>query len=102
MKIIYNGEPDKRLYKEVIGQTIEELMHEDEKVVWLDADLTSCSGTNKGTGDRYVNCGIADRAFRLGNEAFHPYFRSIRIKTYIRSDIPLRRICRQLSDRDRN
>ena len=60
MKIIYNGEPDKRLYKEVIGQTIEELMHEDEKVVWLDADLTSCSGTNKGTGDRYVNCGIAE------------------------------------------
>ena len=43
-----------------IGATIDELMKEDEKVVWLDADLMGCSGTAKGQGDRYINCGIAE------------------------------------------
>ena len=60
MKIVYNGEKDKRQFKNVIGETIEALMKEDEKVVWLDADLMNCSGTAKGTGDRYINCGIAE------------------------------------------
>ena len=60
MNIVYNGEKDKRQFKSVIGETIDALMKEDEKVVWLDADLMGCSGTNKGEGDRYVNCGIAE------------------------------------------
>ena len=60
MNIVYNGEKDKRAFKDVIGQTVDALMKEDEKVVWLDADLMGCSGTNKGEGERYINCGIAE------------------------------------------
>ena len=39
MKIVYNGEKDTRQFKNVIGETVEALLNEDEKVVWLDADL---------------------------------------------------------------
>ena len=60
MQIVYTGELDSRQFKNVIGETIEAIMQEDDKVVWLDADLQSCSGTNKGKGDRYINCGIAE------------------------------------------
>lgn len=60
MDIIYNGEKDTRQYKSVIGKTIDALMKEDDKVVWLDADLMHCSGTAAGEGDRYINCGIAE------------------------------------------
>lgn len=59
-EIIYNGQKDERQFKSVIGETVEAIMKEDEKVVWLDADLMGCSGTNKGKGDRYINCGIAE------------------------------------------
>ena len=44
MNTIYTGTPDSRLYKEVLGKTIGELLEADEKVVYLDADLMSCSG----------------------------------------------------------
>lgn len=60
MEIVYNGSKDSRLYKSVIGETIDALMKEDEKVVWLDADLRGCSGTAGKAGDRYINCGIAE------------------------------------------
>lgn len=60
MNIVYNGTKDTRMFNATIGVTMEELMKEDDKVVWLDADLMSCSGTAKGTGDRYINCGIAE------------------------------------------
>lgn len=60
MDIVYNGNKDSRLYKTVIGETIDALMKEDEKVVWLDADLRGCSGTAGKPGDRYINCGIAE------------------------------------------
>ena len=60
MEIVYNGNQDSRLYKAVIGETIDALMKEDEKVVWLDADLRGCSGTAGKPGDRYINCGIAE------------------------------------------
>ena len=60
MNIVYNGNKDSRLYNAMIFQTIDELMKEDDKVVWLDADLMSCSGTAKGQGERYINCGIAE------------------------------------------
>lgn len=62
MKIVYNGEKDSRQFKNVIGETVASLLEEDEKVVWLDADLMGCSGTNKlyGKNDRVVNCGIAE------------------------------------------
>ena len=62
MNTIYNGTPDSRLYKEVLGKTIGELLETDEKVVYLDADLMSCIGTAKlpEKFDRAVNCGIAE------------------------------------------
>ena len=60
MKIVYNGEKDSRQFKNVIGETVEALLNEDNKVVWLDADLMGCSGTNKIKSDRVINCGIAE------------------------------------------
>ena len=46
-KIVYNGEMDPRLCKDVIGQTVAELCESDPDVIFLDADLMSCSGTLK-------------------------------------------------------
>ncbi len=61
MNIVYTGTAkDTRMLNATIGATMDELMKEDEKVVWLDADLMGCSGTAKGQGDRYINCGIAE------------------------------------------
>ena len=62
MKIVYNGEKDTRQFKNVIGETVEALLKEDDKVVWLDADLMGCSGTKGlyGKDDRVINCGIAE------------------------------------------
>ena len=62
MNTIYTGPPDSRLYKEVLGKTIGELLETDEKVVYLDADLMSCIGTAKlpKKYDRAINCGIAE------------------------------------------
>ena len=60
MAVIYNGEKDTRMYKSVIANTIDALMKEDDKVVWLDADLMHCSGTSACEGERYINCGIAE------------------------------------------
>ena len=61
--IVYNGELDPRLCKDVIGQTVAELAERDPDVIFLDADLMSCSGTlkwSKTHGDRAVDCGIAE------------------------------------------
>ena len=60
MEIVYNGTKDSRMFNATIGVTIDEIMKADDKVVWLDADLMSCSGTAKGQGERYINCGIAE------------------------------------------
>ena len=60
MKIVYNGEKDSRQFKNVIGETVEALLKADDKVVWLDADLMGCSGTNKIKDERVINCGIAE------------------------------------------
>ena len=62
MKTIYNGTPDSRLYKTVLGETIAELLENDPKVCYLDADLISCIGTAKlpKKYDRAINCGIAE------------------------------------------
>lgn len=62
MKIVYTGEKDKRLYKDVLGQTIGRLLEEDEKVLYLDADLMNCIGTAKlpAKTDRAIDCGIAE------------------------------------------
>ena len=62
MNIVYTGEKDTRLFKDVLGQTIGRLLQEDEKVLYLDADLMNCIGTSKLPGkiDRAVDCGIAE------------------------------------------
>ncbi len=62
MKIIYNGERDSRLYKKVLGEIIEDLMKEDENVIYFDADLSNCIGTSRliKEYDRAINCGIAE------------------------------------------
>ena len=63
MKIVYTGEMDKRLCKEVLGATIEKIVTEDENTIYLDADLMSCSGTLKWAKqhpDRAIDCGIAE------------------------------------------
>lgn len=62
MKIVYTGETDKRLFKDVIGATIARLLEQDEDVLYLDADLMGCISTAKLPlkTDRAVNCGIAE------------------------------------------
>ena len=62
MKIIYNGEQDARLYKKVLGGIIENLLKEDENVIYFDADLSNCIGTARliQEYDRAINCGIAE------------------------------------------
>ena len=62
-KIVYNGETDPRLCKDVIGATVASLADGDSDVIFLDADLMSCSGTlkwSKTHGDRAIDCGIAE------------------------------------------
>lgn len=62
MNIIYTGEKDTRLYKNVLGETISQILADDPRVVYLDADLMSCIGTAKlpGKTERAIDCGIAE------------------------------------------
>lgn len=62
MAIIYNGNKDVRQFKSAISETIKNLLTSDEKVVYLDCDLSSCIGCNKliNEFDRAINCGIAE------------------------------------------
>jgi transketolase len=62
IKTIYNGEKDSRLYKQVVGPTVDKLMEEDKAVLYLDADLMNCSGTGKlpEKYDRAIDVGIAE------------------------------------------
>ena len=62
MNIIYTGQKDDRLYKNVLGQTIADILEHDERSVYLDADLMSCIGTAKlpAKTPRAIDCGIAE------------------------------------------
>ena len=62
MKTIYTGEKDTRLYKSVLGEVIGEILKNDERAVYLDADLMSCIGTAKlpAQTERAIDCGIAE------------------------------------------
>ena len=62
MKTIYTGEKDARLYKAVLGKTIAEILEQDERAVYLDADLMGCIGTAKlpAKTKRAIDCGIAE------------------------------------------
>lgn len=62
-KVVYNGEMDPRLCKDVIGATVAGLCEDDPDVIFLDADLMSCSGTlkwAKANPERAIDCGIAE------------------------------------------
>lgn len=61
-KVIYNGEKD-RNFKDVLGEHIPALAAQDDKVVYLDADLANCIGMGKFIKehpDRGFDCGIAE------------------------------------------
>ena len=63
MSVVYNGEMDSRLAKEVLGSVIPEICESDEKAIYLDADLMNCIGTLKWAKDhpdKAINCGIAE------------------------------------------
>ncbi|MBQ1675048.1 MAG: transketolase family protein [Oscillospiraceae bacterium] len=63
MKIVYTGEMDPRLCKNVLGETIPAMAAEDPDVIYLDADLMSCISTlkwAKTAPDRAIDCGIAE------------------------------------------
>ncbi len=63
MKVVYTGEMDPRLCKNVLGETVPALAEKDPDIIYLDADLMSCIGTAKwakANPDRAINCGIAE------------------------------------------
>ena len=59
IKVIYNGKPDVKTFKDVLSTMIPKLLDEDPDVIYLDADLMSCIGTlkyAKAHPDRAINC----------------------------------------------
>jgi len=59
-KVVYDGSKDSNIPKNVFPKTLSELMDQDERVVYLDADLMSSFGT-AGMVEKY-----AGRAFDVG------------------------------------
>jgi len=62
-KCIYNGEKEKAAGKNVFGATIKKMVHEDSKVVYMDADLMNSIGTfglEKDYPDQIVEAGIQE------------------------------------------
>ena len=63
MKTIYTGQMDTRLLKNAIGETIADLLENDARAVYLDADLMRGLNTAdlwKKRPDRVYNCGIQE------------------------------------------
>ena len=63
MKIVYTGKQDSRAYKQVYGPAIDMITSRDPDVVYLDADLSSCIGTQSWAlahPEKAINCGIAE------------------------------------------
>lgn len=61
--IVYDGSMDPRAFKDVIGGTVAKLLDSREDVIYLDADLMSCSGTygyHVAHPTRAINVGIAE------------------------------------------
>ncbi len=64
MKVIYNGQIDSRLMKDVINNTLKSRLDRDTDAVYLDADLMSCIGMGSYARQhplRAINCGIAEQ-----------------------------------------
>ena len=84
MKIVYTGEKDARLFRDVLSTTIPALTEEDADVVYLDAGLMSCIGMFKWAQtvpDKAINCGIAEAnmvgiACGMAAVGFKPYVHS--------------------------
>lgn len=79
MKIVYGEIKDTRMMKDVIGESIREILETDLDAAYLDADLMGCIGTAKlpDTCERAINCGIAEAnmvgiACGLSAAGFHP------------------------------
>ncbi|MBE5808640.1 MAG: transketolase family protein [Clostridiales bacterium] len=63
MKVIYNGGPDVKGFKDAFSVLIPEMLEADPNLIYLDADLMSCLGTAKYARthtDRCINVGIAE------------------------------------------
>ena len=63
MSVVYNGEKDALLAKDVLGKTIPEICESDDKAIYLDADLMNCIGTLKwgmAHPEKAIDCGIAE------------------------------------------
>ena len=63
MKVIYNGGPDVKAFKDVFSKVIPQMLDSNPDVVYLDADLMSCIGTSKyakAHPDRAINVGITE------------------------------------------
>ena len=63
MKVIYNGSPDPRAFKDLFSVMIPGMLDADPDLIYLDADLMSCIGVAKYAKthpDRAINCGIAE------------------------------------------
>lgn len=61
--VIYNGAPDKDVYKNVFGRVMEEMCNQDKDVVYLDADLMNSFGTYafwQKNKKQAINCGISE------------------------------------------
>ena len=63
MSVVYNGEKDALLAKDVLGKVIPEICESDDKAIYLDADLMNCIGTLKwgmAHPEKAIDCGIAE------------------------------------------
>ncbi|MGE4485992.1 MAG: transketolase family protein [Oscillospiraceae bacterium] len=63
MKIVYNGEADKRTFKDVYVEVFPKIAEADSDFIYLDADLMNCIGTSKfscANPGRGINCGISE------------------------------------------
>lgn len=62
-KVIYNGETEKAVHKNVYSETLLEMIKNDKDVVYLDADLSASSGGFKIWKEhpqQAYNCGISE------------------------------------------
>ena len=62
-KIAFDGSAEKLVHKNVFAKAIEEMAKDDEKVIYLDADLMNSSGTYnfwKANPKQAINVGVAE------------------------------------------
>lgn len=83
MNIIYNGQKDQRAMRDAIVDAADKLILQDDRCVWLEADLAGCDGVKKlfPKSNRYINCGIAEAnmvgiAAGLSSMGMKPYCHS--------------------------